>query len=146
MITTQKGIACIGAGNWGRNIVRNFAEIGALSWICEPDPDKRRALQAEYTTVPVTDGLGKVIRASSTAGVAIATPSETHAALVRQALFAGKHVLVEKPLCLSTREGEELVALAEKKSLILMVGHLLWYHPAILKLRELVEEGELGRI
>jgi UDP-2-acetamido-3-amino-2,3-dideoxy-glucuronate N-acetyltransferase len=79
-------------------------------------------------------------------GVAIATPAETHGRLVRQSLEAGKDVLVEKPLCLSSHEGKELVALAAETDRMLMVGHLLWYHPAILKLKELVDAGELGRI
>jgi UDP-2-acetamido-3-amino-2,3-dideoxy-glucuronate N-acetyltransferase len=79
-------------------------------------------------------------------GVAIATPAETHGDLVRRALLAGKDVLVEKPLCLSIGEGQTLVALAAERSRVLMVGHLLWYHPAVLKMKGLVEEGELGRI
>jgi UDP-2-acetamido-3-amino-2,3-dideoxy-glucuronate N-acetyltransferase len=79
-------------------------------------------------------------------GVAIATPAETHSALVQQALLAGKDVLVEKPLCLSVEEGRRLVALASEKQRVLMVGHLLWYHPAVLRLKELIEQGELGRI
>jgi UDP-2-acetamido-3-amino-2,3-dideoxy-glucuronate N-acetyltransferase len=78
--------------------------------------------------------------------VAIATPAETHEDLVREALLAGKDVFVEKPLCLSVTQGQKLVALAREKGLVLMVGHLLWYHPAVLKLKELIHQGELGRI
>jgi UDP-2-acetamido-3-amino-2,3-dideoxy-glucuronate N-acetyltransferase len=78
--------------------------------------------------------------------MAIATPAETHSELARRALLAGKDVLVEKPLSLSIEEGRKLVALACERQRVLMIGHLLWYHPAVLKLRELVEEGELGRI
>jgi UDP-2-acetamido-3-amino-2,3-dideoxy-glucuronate N-acetyltransferase len=80
------------------------------------------------------------------AGIVIATPAETHAALVQQALLAGKDVLVEKPLCLSVEAGDKLIALADERRCVLMVGHLLWYHPAVLKLKELIEQGELGRI
>jgi UDP-2-acetamido-3-amino-2,3-dideoxy-glucuronate N-acetyltransferase len=88
----------------------------------------------------------QVLADSEVAGVAIATPAETHGELVRRALLAGKDVLVEKPLCLSVEEGRQLVALASEKCRVLMVGHLLWYHPAVLKLRELVADGELGRL
>jgi UDP-2-acetamido-3-amino-2,3-dideoxy-glucuronate N-acetyltransferase len=88
----------------------------------------------------------QVLADPEVAGVAIATPAETHGELVRRALLAGKDVLVEKPLCLSVEEGRQLVALADEKRRVLMVGHLLWYHPAVLKLRELVAEGALGRI
>ena len=81
-----------------------------------------------------------------TPGVVIATPAVTHAELVRRALLAGKDVFVEKPLCLSADEGRSLVALASEKKRVLMVGHLLWYHPAVLRLKKLIDEGELGRI
>src|SRR5579883_1738169 len=146
IMTTEKSIACIGAGYWGKNLVRNFADLGVLSSICELDSRRLGQLAHEYPAVSVTDDLDRILGDSTIAGVAIATPAETHAGLVRQALLAGKHVLVEKPLCLSVPEGQELIALAAKSNLTLMIGHLLWYHPAILKLRELVEEGELGRI
>src|SRR5262249_4136335 len=87
-----------------------------------------------------------VLEDETITAVALATPAESHADLVRQALLAGKDVLVEKPLCLSVSVGEELVALARDKGRILMVGHLLWYHSAVEKLKELIDEGELGRI
>jgi UDP-2-acetamido-3-amino-2,3-dideoxy-glucuronate N-acetyltransferase len=145
-MTTGKRVACIGAGNWGKNLVRNFANLGVLSWICEADSDRREHLKLEYPAALVTDDLDCILNDSATVGVAIATPAESHGTLVRRALLAGKHVLVEKPLCLSVAEGQELITLAARNNLTLMGGHLLWYHPAILKLKELVEEGELGRI
>jgi len=141
-----RGVACIGAGSWGRNLVRNLNELGALSWVCELDVGARAELTERYPELRYTDSVEEVLAARDVGGVAIATPAETHGRLVRQALLAGKDVFVEKPLSLGLREGEELVELAFDRGRILMVGHLLWYHPAILKLRGLIEAGELGRI
>lgn len=140
------GIACIGAGSWGRNWVRNLDALGALSWVCDPDEGRRAELAARYPALRYTAAVEDVLAAPDVRGVVIATPAETHGGLVRQALLAGKDVCVEKPLSLEVREGAELVELASGRGRILMVGHLLWYHPAILKLRELIEAGELGRI
>src|SRR5438093_2017116 len=139
-------IACIGAGYWGKNLVRNFTDLGVLAWVCESDPSTRAQLAAAYPTAQCTDAVEHVLADPAVAGVAIATPADTHSDLARRALLAGKDVLVEKPLSLSLEEGRQLVALACERQRVLMVGHLLWYHPAVLKLRALVEEGELGRI
>lgn len=143
---TPGKIACIGAGYWGKNLVRNFDSLGVLSWICESSTERRAQLGKEYPYTKVTDSLDQIFADPDVAGVAIATPAETHGELVRRAILAGKDVLVEKPLCLSVEEGQELVMLAREKKRMLMVGHLLWYHPAILKLQKLIHEGELGRI
>jgi UDP-2-acetamido-3-amino-2,3-dideoxy-glucuronate N-acetyltransferase len=142
----HKNIACIGAGYWGKNIVRNFNDLGALSWICDTDPDLRAQFAVRYPTIQVTDSVECVLADPAVDGVAIATPAETHGRLVQQALLAGKDVFVEKPLCLSVAEGKQLVKLAHERKRVLMVGHLLWYHPAVLKLKTLIEGGELGRI
>jgi UDP-2-acetamido-3-amino-2,3-dideoxy-glucuronate N-acetyltransferase len=139
-------IACLGAGYWGKNLIRNFNDLGVLSWVCELDPAKRDHFTATYNTVRFTDEVHQVLADPEVSGVAIATPAETHGELVRAALQAGKDVLVEKPLCLSVEEGQKLIALAAERRCVLMVGHLLWYHPAVLRLKELVEAGELGRI
>jgi len=144
--TTTPSIACIGAGYWGKNLVRNFRTLGALSWVCEMDPNRRRELAESAPETRVTDSVEAIFADPAVEGVAIATPAETHGGLVRRALLAGKDVFVEKPLCLSVPEGEELARLAEKMGRILMVGHLLWYHPAVLRLKKLVDDGELGRI
>jgi len=142
----QNKIACIGGGYWGKNLIRNFSDLGALSWVCEVDANTRDQLRSKYPTISFTDKVDQVLSNPDIAGVAIATPAVTHGELVRRALAAGKDVFVEKPLCLSVNEGNQLVALAAEKKRILMVGHLLWYHPAVLKLKQLVEDGELGRI
>ena len=142
----KNNIACIGGGHWGKNLIRNFNDLGALRWVCETDEEKRAHLQDSYPAVHFTGELDQVLEDPEVAGVAIATPAETHCKLVRRALLAGKDVLVEKPLCLSVEEGQKMVELAAERQLLLMMGHLLWYHPAVLKLKELVDEGELGRI
>jgi UDP-2-acetamido-3-amino-2,3-dideoxy-glucuronate N-acetyltransferase len=143
---TTKNIACIGGGYWGKNLVRNLHDLGVLSLICEVDASAREQLRAGLADVSFTDSAGHVFCDPDIAGVVIATPAATHGELVRQALLADKDVFVEKPLCLSVEEGKSLVALASERRRILMVGHLLWYHSAVLKLKELIEEGELGRV
>jgi UDP-2-acetamido-3-amino-2,3-dideoxy-glucuronate N-acetyltransferase len=139
-------IACIGAGYWGRNIVRNMSELGALRWICDADPATRTEVGLKHPEARLTGAVEDVLADPDVAAVTIATPAATHAALARRALDAGKHVLVEKPLCLSIPEGRALVDLAAARGRVLMVGHLLWYHPAVQTLEQLVAAGELGRI
>ena len=139
-------VACVGAGYWGRNVVRNFRDLGVLAAVCEADAEALARAATDCPGVRMTTSIDDVLADASIDAVAIATPAQTHASLVRRALRAGKHVLVEKPLCLSVGEGEELVALAKQSGLVLMVGHLLWYHPAVLALEDLVQRGQLGRI
>jgi len=139
-------VACLGAGAWGRNIVRNLSELGALECICETDAHAAAEISKSYPDVPVVSSIDDVLSNDRIEAVAIATPAATHGDLVRLALEAGVDVFVEKPLCLSVEVGRELVELAEREGRVLMVGHLLWYHPAFLKLKELVDSGELGRI
>ena len=124
-MTTQPNIACIGAGYWGKNLVRNLNELGVLAGICEASPERRDELMAAYPTVEITGSFEAILSDSAINAIVVATPAETHDHFVRQALLAGKDVLVEKPLCLSSDVGEELVTLAEKQDRILMVGHLL---------------------
>jgi UDP-2-acetamido-3-amino-2,3-dideoxy-glucuronate N-acetyltransferase len=143
---TQPRVACIGAGHWGKNLVRNFAELGALAAVCETDPGNRRWISEAYSSVLVLSDFRDALADPSIQAVAIATPAESHGEIVEMALLAGKDVFVEKPLCLDVAEAERLVVLAEKQGRILMVGHLLWYHPAVLKLQELIRSGELGRL
>lgn len=139
-------VACVGSGYWGKNLARNFNSLGALRVICDSDPNRAQEIGSKFPGLTITGSFAQVLADPDIMGVAIATPAETHGRLVREALAAGKHVLVEKPLCLSVQEGEDLVALARQNQKVLMVGHLLWYHPAVLKLKELVSSGELGRI
>src|SRR6185437_5249609 len=137
-------IAAIGTGYWGKNLVRNFAELGALCAVCDADAATAATLGQKHGT-PVMDW-GAVLRDPSIDGVAIAAPAVLHAALTRQALESGKHVFVEKPLALTVAEADQLTELAERQDRRLMVGHLLQYHPAFIRLRELVRAGTLGRL
>ncbi len=139
-------VAVVGSGYWGKNLVRNFHAINALYAVCESNSETLATLSETYPDIKLLKTYQEVLHDSTIQAVAISTPAETHATLVREALLAGKDVFVEKPLCLLVDEGKELVALARDQSKILMVGHLLWYHPAILKLKALIESGELGRI
>lgn len=139
-------VAVIGAGYWGKNLVRNFYELGMLSLIVDPCKKIQEQMSTDYVGVKVSDSYAEALHDKDIRGIAIATPAETHGALVREALLAEKDVYVEKPLCLSESEGRELIQLASEKKCILMVGHLLWYHPVLLKLKDLVRQGELGRI
>jgi predicted dehydrogenase/acetyltransferase-like isoleucine patch superfamily enzyme len=142
-VSTRR-VAVIGCGYWGKNLVRNFAQLGALAAICDADEATAARLSQQYRVPRVT--LDAVWRDRAIDGVAIAAPAVQHAALARVAIEAGKHVFVEKPLALTVPEAEAVHELAERRDRRLMVGHLLQYHPAFIKLRELVREGALGRL
>lgn len=142
----RPSVAVIGSGYWGKNLVRNFHELGALAAICDSDAATWRSFQATYPACRTFGRYDETLTDETIQAVAIATPAETHASMVRQALLAGKDVFVEKPLSLSISEGRALTDLARERQRILMGGHLLWYHPAVLKLKELIDGGELGRI
>jgi UDP-2-acetamido-3-amino-2,3-dideoxy-glucuronate N-acetyltransferase len=142
--TSPARIAVIGCGYWGKNLVRNFAELGALAAICDTDAAVAARLSEQYGIPSVP--LDALWRDPAVHGVAIAAPATQHAALAGQALDAGKHVFVEKPLALTVPQAERLDALAERCDRRLMVGHLLQYHPAFIKLRALVGAGALGRL
>jgi predicted dehydrogenase len=138
-------IGVAGLGYWGPNLARNFAELGTLTWLCDLDPELRQTFAARYPAATVTDSFEELL-ASDVQGVVIATPVPTHYALAKQALEAGKHVLVEKPPAMRAAEIDELVELAAARDLVLMPGHLLLYHPAVRKLKELIDAGELGEV
>lgn len=137
-------IAAVGCGYWGKNIVRNFAELGALSAVCDSDPAVADAFAQKYS-VPALS-LSQILNDNDCEGVAFASPAAMHVQHASDALRAGKHVFVEKPLALTVPEGRELAKLALETRRILMVGHLLHYHPLVLRLFELVREGRLGEI
>jgi predicted dehydrogenase len=146
MTSTSPNIAVLGCGYWGQNLVRNFAQLGALKLVCDPSfqaQERARHLAPNCTT---TADFNAAFEDPSIAGVVIATPAETHYALAMRAIAAGKDALVEKPLALAHREGVELEKAALQAGRILMVGHLLEYHPAILALRELIAQRTLGRV
>ncbi|HEY0386519.1 MAG TPA: Gfo/Idh/MocA family oxidoreductase, partial [Pyrinomonadaceae bacterium] len=143
--TGPTSIAVIGCGYWGRNLVRNFQRLGALSLCCDATPQGRATAQEIAPNCPVVADLTEAL-AADVAGVVIATPAETHYEVARRALLAGKDVFVEKPLALTYEQGSLLVRLAEERGRMLMVGHVLEYHPAIVRLLELVREGALGKV
>jgi UDP-2-acetamido-3-amino-2,3-dideoxy-glucuronate N-acetyltransferase len=139
-------VAVVGCGYWGRNLVRNFHALGALAAVCDRNAELLAETAAAHPGAVPVGSFRDLLRDGGIDAVVIATPAETHGSMVGEALLAGKDVLVEKPLCLSETEGRELVRLARERGRILMVGHLLWYHPAVLVLRDLVQDGTLGQI
>lgn len=141
-----KNIVVIGTGYWGKNLVRNFYELNSLYGICDVDEKTLISFKKKYPDIQTFTDFSKSFKDSEAKAVAIATPADTHYSLVKEALLAGKDVFVEKPISLHYKEGEELVILAKSKGKILMVGHILEYHPAVAKLNELIEEGALGKI
>jgi len=145
-MTTPPRVAVVGTGHWGKNLARNFHALGALAAICETDAAARAAQSALYPEAVALDSIDAALADPTVAAVAIATPAATHGALVSKALTAGKHVFVEKPLCLDVAEGAALGKQAAEDGLTLMVGHLLLYHPAFQALKAAVAEGRLGKL
>jgi len=127
----QRNIAVIGSGYWGKNLVRNFAELGVLHTICDIDPSVIEKYRAQYPELKLCSDYRQVLQDDAVEGVVIAAPAVLHHPMARAALLAGKDVFVEKPLALKVDQGYELVELAEEQNRILMVGHLLEYHPAL---------------
>ena len=144
--STPPRVAVVGAGYWGINHVRNFYELGALGLVCDTSAPSIARIKEGFPDARIEHHLNVVLNDASIRGVVIATPAETHYQLARRCIEAGKDVLVEKPLTLDVKEGEQLVELANARGAILMVGHLLEYHPAVLRLRELIASGELGEL
>lgn len=138
-------VAVLGSGYWGKNLVRNFQELGALRWVCDTRDERLREVEEKYP-VKTTTMLDPILADPDTQGVVIAVPAAQHFEIARRCLNAGKDVYSEKPLALHASEGQQLVELAAARKRILMVGHILEYHPAIIKLKELISSGELGRI
>jgi UDP-2-acetamido-3-amino-2,3-dideoxy-glucuronate N-acetyltransferase len=139
-------VAVVGVGYWGKNLVRNFHELGALGALCDADRSVEETYKRSYEGVKFCSEFSEVLSDSSIDAVALATPAVTHYEMAKAALEAGKDILVEKPLAIDVKHGEHLVKLAEAKHRILMVGHILRYHPAILKLQQLIQDGVLGKI
>jgi UDP-2-acetamido-3-amino-2,3-dideoxy-glucuronate N-acetyltransferase len=142
----NKNIAVIGAGYWGKNLIRNFFELDVLASISDKSNLSLKEMKKLYPSCDFYTSLKDVIHNKNIKAIAIATPAETHFLLAREALLSGKHVFVEKPMTLIEKDATELIALAEKHHLTLMVGHLLQYHPVFVKLKQMVSGGELGRI
>ena len=142
----ERDLALIGIGYWGKNLARNFYSLDSLHTICDSNRELLDKYDELYPDVKKSQSVDDVIKDPDIKKVAIAAPAALHYNLAKKALEAGKDVFVEKPLCLNLREAEELVAIAEKNSRILMVGHLLHYHPCCEKMRSMVSSGELGKL
>jgi predicted dehydrogenase len=140
------GVAVVGAGRWGRNLVRNFAAVegGRLRCICDKDERIRATMSALYPQAQVVADLDAVLANGHVDAVVVAVDVPRHYEVARQALQAGKHTYVEKPLALSAGESAELVRLAAARGLKLMVGHLLEYHPAVAYMKQAIDRGEIG--
>ncbi len=139
-------VALVGAGYWGKNLARVFNELGVLSVICDPSEEICARKRKKYPHVTITTSFAEVLNQQNIDSVVIATPAVHHYSMTRDALLAGKHVFVEKPLALTAEEGLELTALAKTQQRILFVGHILHYHSAIIKIKEMLAQGELGRL
>ena len=139
-------VAVVGMGYWGKNLVRNFNEIGALRVICDQNPARESVVKKDYADARFCCDYASVIADEEIQAVALATPAAMHFQMAKEALEADKDVFVEKPLALTVPEGEELVRLAEQRQRVLMVGHILRYHPAVRELGRLIQNGDLGRI
>ena len=142
----QQKIAVIGCGVWGRNIVRNFYNLNVLDIVCDLDESNLEKVKEQYPGVKVTKDFNDIINNEEITSVAVVTPSHTHYKVVKAVLEAGKNVYVEKPISTVAQEARDLSELAHEKGLVLMVGHLLLYHPAVNRLKMLIEEGTLGEI
>jgi predicted dehydrogenase len=141
-------VAVVGAGAWGRNHIRVFTELPnvRLKYICDNDPSKLQSIEKSYPQSKTAENLEPILRDPEVKGIVIASSALSHYPLSKEALLADKDVLVEKPMALNSNDAEEMLEIAKKGKKILMVGHLLIYHPVMDRLKEMVASGELGNI
>lgn len=142
----ERKIGIIGAGLWGRNIIRNFYNLGYLHTVCDIDNENLKNVISDYNNVNTTNDYKEILNNPEIKGVVVVTPSHTHYKIVKELLEHGKNVYVEKPISTVANEALSLMNLADEKGLVLMVGHLLLYHPVVNRLKMLIEEGVLGEI
>jgi len=138
-------VIVVGAGQWGKNLVRTFHELGALAGVAEADAKLRNSLRSDYPEIPVFEDYNLALDSPAEAFV-IATPAPTHAGIAKEAMKAGKDVFIEKPMTLSSEDAEQLVQLAESGGRVLMTGHLLLYQPAVQMIKRMLEAGEIGTL
>lgn len=141
-------LAVVGYGYWGPNLIRNFQEVdGArLAVCCDLDRERLARAQSRNPAMHVTADYQEVLKNQSIDAVALATPAATHYQMGKAALGAGKHLLIEKPMCMKAEHAEELIALAQKNGLVLMVDHVFVYNPAVEKMKEILDSGKLGKL
>jgi UDP-2-acetamido-3-amino-2,3-dideoxy-glucuronate N-acetyltransferase len=139
-------ISLIGVGQWGKNHLKNLVKLGVLHSVFDPNTENIRNIKKDFPGVKEVESENEILENPEVKAVVIAAPAALHFYLTRQYLTAGKDVLVEKPLALFAGEGAQLVDIARREKRILMVGHILQYHPAMIKLKELIDAGDLGDI
>jgi predicted dehydrogenase len=141
-------IGMIGLGYWGPNLLRNFNQLPdcRVKVCCDLDPQSLNRAKQQYPRLTITENYKNLISDSELDAIVIVTPAKTHHAFVKEALLHGKHVFVEKPMTLKVEHAEELVQLSEAEDRVLMVGHLMEYHPAVEKLKMLIQSGDLGEV
>ncbi|MFH2011575.1 MAG: Gfo/Idh/MocA family oxidoreductase [Pseudomonadota bacterium] len=142
----KKVIGMVGLGYWGKNILRNLYELGVLHTACDSDEDIVKQHKSKFPDIDYTNKYEDILQNPDIKAVAIASPAATHYEFAKQAILAGKDVFVEKPLSFTVQDGERLVSLADREKKLLMVGHILQFHPAIIKLKSLISDGSLGKI
>ena len=140
----KKNIAVVGCGHWGKNLVRNFYELGVLASICDPSVEIVEKYSKQYRVI--NNSFIEIINDPNIKGVVLAVPAKYHAAMAIDAMKQGKHVFVEKPLAMNEAEATSMIKTAEENKVQLMVGHLLQYHPVFQKVKEMVLDGEIGKI
>jgi UDP-2-acetamido-3-amino-2,3-dideoxy-glucuronate N-acetyltransferase len=140
----KKNIAVVGCGHWGKNLVRNFSDLGSLAAVCDPNAEVAQQYADQYLVKNYS--FSEVLNNLSIEGVVLAVPAPLHASMGIEVMNAGKHAYVEKPLAMNNLEAERMIASAEKNGVQLMVGHLLQYHPIFISLRTLVESDEMGAL
>lgn len=140
----KKNIAVVGCGHWGKNLVRNFSDLGSLAAVCDPNAEVAQQYADQYLVKNYS--FPEVLNDLSIEGVVLAVPAPLHASMAIQVMNAGKHAYVEKPLAMNNLEADRMIASAEENGVQLMVGHLLQYHPIFMALRTLVESGEMGAL
>jgi len=145
-MTADKNIGIIGLGYWGKNLLRNLYELKVLHTACDQSQEVLSERKKEFHEVKYTASYRDMLNDPEIKAIVISTPAVKHYDLVKEVLNAGKDVFVEKPLALTAKEGEELIGLASKKNCILMIGHILQYHPAVVKLKQMISSGEIGKI
>jgi len=139
-------IGLIGVGWWGKNILRNLREIGVLGPVFDLNEKTIQERRRDYPDIEVASSLDEILERNEVTAIAIASSAVTHYEIAKKSLLAGKDVFVEKPLALNVKDGAELIDIADSSGKIIMVGHVLQYHPAVVRLKELIKEGKIGKI
>lgn len=142
----QGYVSVIGVGYWGKNLVRIYSDLGALHSICDTDLDLLKQCQADHKVTKTYSDYKELLLDPSIKAVAISTPAVFHYEIAKAALLANKDIFVEKPLALNLQEAQELIHIAQERKRVLMVDHILQFHPAIIKLKELIHRGDLGKL